>query len=164
MRRELRIRYCRPPPPLPRLAVPSAEIVCTRFLSYLPFVPSRHTLVLARVSPFLPSLFFQGKSRVKQDLSKLFGKLNQAVEASSLKSSDKLSLSYNKSVSFIPAANVCVTNDEMYSFVCLSRFRDVGTGRCCNFHLDPGGAYVWTAPGMGCMSLLTSTYMRDRSA
>ncbi|XP_011865234.1 PREDICTED: uncharacterized protein LOC105560600 [Vollenhovia emeryi] len=42
----------------------------------------------------------QGKGRVRQDLSKLFGKLNQAVEANPLNSpSDRSSLSYNKSAS-----------------------------------------------------------------
>ncbi|KAL6250904.1 hypothetical protein P5V15_003263 [Pogonomyrmex californicus] len=42
----------------------------------------------------------QGKGRVRQDLNKLFGKINQAVEASSLKSSKRLGLScYSRSVS-----------------------------------------------------------------
>lgn len=41
----------------------------------------------------------QGKGRIRHDLNKLFSKLNQAVEASSLKSVDKSSPSYNKNVS-----------------------------------------------------------------
>ncbi|XP_018402890.1 PREDICTED: putative uncharacterized protein DDB_G0292292 [Cyphomyrmex costatus] len=41
----------------------------------------------------------QGKDRIKHDLNKLFGKLNQAVEASLLKSLDKSSPSYNKNAS-----------------------------------------------------------------
>ncbi|XP_077264120.1 uncharacterized protein LOC143898471 isoform X2 [Temnothorax americanus] len=41
----------------------------------------------------------QGKGRGRQDLNKLFGKLNQAVETSSLKFSDKSSSSCNRSVS-----------------------------------------------------------------
>lgn len=41
----------------------------------------------------------QGKGRIRHDLNKLFSKLNQAVEASSLKSLDKSSPSYNKNIS-----------------------------------------------------------------
>ncbi|KAL0131392.1 hypothetical protein PUN28_002733 [Cardiocondyla obscurior] len=41
----------------------------------------------------------QGKSRIRQDLNKLFSKLNQAIETNSLKSLDKLSISHNNHVS-----------------------------------------------------------------